>query len=162
VLAPGISAGDHLISWDVAYAYHHLRLRPEAQLYLAFTILARFFVPVPMLFGSSVASFIETKVCRPVVARLREFGVRLTAYVDDFGGPSSCTLGDAATSADARAGLKQAKELFSSLHLRVHKNKGEREGTTELPLLGNVVDTRRSSTGCSPIGWRRSRRWWRR
>jgi len=142
-LAPGPSAGDHLISWDVADAYHHLRLRPEDQPYLAFTMLGRFFVPVSMPFGLSVAPFTWTKVCRPVVARLRELGFRLTAYVDDFGGRPPCTLGEAATTADARAGWRQAEELFSSLGLRVHETKGEREGTTELPLLGHVVDTRR-------------------
>jgi len=38
----------------------------------------------------------------------------------------------------------QSEELFSSLGLRVHKTKGEREGTTELPQPGNFVDTRRA------------------
>jgi len=50
-VAPGLSPGDHQISWDVADVYHHLRLRPEYQAYMAFTMLRRFLVPVSIPFG---------------------------------------------------------------------------------------------------------------
>lgn len=64
-------------------------------------------------------------------------------YVDDFGGrPPPAKAGGPATRADAERGWQTAAELLSSLGLTVHPNKGEREGTTALPLLGHVVDTR--------------------
>jgi len=65
----------------VADAYHHLLLRAEYQTYLAFTMLGRFFVPVSMPFGLSVAPFTWKKVCRSLVAHRRELGFGLTAYI---------------------------------------------------------------------------------
>lgn len=41
---------------------------------------------MPMTFGLSIAPFTWTKVCRPVVARLRELAVVIMASVDDLGG----------------------------------------------------------------------------
>lgn len=143
-LAPSLSPDDNLISWDIADAFHHLGIRPQDQTYLAFTICGRYFVPVTMPFGLALAPYTWTKVCRPVVARLRELGFALTAYVDDFGGrPPVPVPGRPATRLDAARGWQQARELLASLGLKVHERKGEREGTTELPLLGHVVDTGR-------------------
>eukprot|EP00170_Pyropia_yezoensis_P000576 contig_2858_g577 len=143
-LAPSLSPDDNLISWDIADAFHHLGIRPQDQTYLAFTICGMYFVPVTMPFGLALAPYTWTKVCRPVVARLCELGFALTAYVEDFGGrPPVPVPGRPATRLDAARGWQQARELLASLGLRVHERKGEREGTTELPLLGHVVDTGR-------------------
>ena len=142
-LAPGLGPDDELISWDIADAYHHLRLRVEDQTFLCFTMLGRFFAPVSMPFGLALAPYTWTKVCQPVVGRLRELGFRLTAYVDDSGGrPPVAVKGSAATKEDARRGWRTAETLLRTLGLKVHENKGVRDGTTELPLLGHVVDTR--------------------
>lgn len=143
-LAPELSPGDHMISWDIWDACHHWRVRKKYRPFLAFTMLGRYFVPISMPFGLAGAPYTWTKVCRPVVARLREMGFRLTAYVDDFGGRPPLSMQEGpATREDARRGLCTAKDLLSSLGLTVHPLKGEREGTTARPLLGNVVDTRR-------------------
>jgi len=50
-LAPGLQTGDNLISWDVADAYHHLRLREADRTYLVLTLCGWFFAPVSMPFG---------------------------------------------------------------------------------------------------------------
>eukprot|EP00170_Pyropia_yezoensis_P004458 contig_18241_g4471 len=143
-LAPGLAPDDHLISWDVADAFHHLRIQPMDQPSLAYTNCGRTFVPVSMPFGLAVAPYTWTKVCGPVVAHLRELGFVLTAYVHEFGGrPPVPRPGRPATKKDAQRGWWTAERLLTSLGLRVHKSKGEREGTTVLPLLGNVVDTKR-------------------
>lgn len=47
-----------------------------------------------------------------------------------------------ATKADARRGWKTAARLFAALGLKVHHDKGEREGTTSLQLLGHFVGMR--------------------
>lgn len=142
-LAPGLAQGDQLISWDIADAFHHLRIRTEDQPFLTFTIQGRVFAPLSMPFGLAIAPFTWTKVCRPVVARLREMGFVVNVYVDDFGGrPPVPVRGRAATKADAAAGWTAAVKLLDSLGLRVHQSKGVKVRTTELPLLGHVVDTR--------------------
>jgi len=142
-LAPGLRSCDHMVSWDVKDAYHHLRLREADQTYLAFTLFGRVFVPVSMPFGLAVAPYTWTKVCRPVVGRLREMGFVFKAYVDDFGGrPPVRDTGQPATKADARRGWRTVADLMASLGLTVHLHKAEREKTMEQPLLGHVVDTR--------------------
>lgn len=85
-LAPGLRPDDQMISWDIAGAFHHLRIRAEDQPLLCFTLQGRVFAPFSLPFGLAIAPFTWTKVCRPVVAELREMGFVVTAYVDDFGG----------------------------------------------------------------------------
>lgn len=105
-------------------------------------------MPVTMPFGAALAPYTWTKVCRPVVARLREMGFALTAYVDYFGGrPPVAIPGRPAT---RPRGWQQARELLASLGLKAHERKGEREGTTEIPLLGHVVDTGRGVLRLQP------------
>lgn len=70
-------------------------------------------------------------------------GFVITAYVDDFEGrPRVVKRGQPATKKDARAGWKAASHLPTTLGLRMHQRKRERYGTTELPLMGSVVDPR--------------------
>ena len=69
-------------------------------------------MPVSMPFGLSMAPYAWMKVFRPVVARLRELGVRLTVYAEEFCGRPLFKQGDVAKTADARTGWRQAEELF--------------------------------------------------
>lgn len=140
-LAPGLTQGDQLISWDIADAFHHLRIRAEDQPFLSFTIQGRVFAPLSMPVGLAITPFTWTKVCSPVVAKLREMGFVVTVYVDDLGGrPPVPAPGRPATNADAAAGWAAVVRLLETLGLRVHQRKGVKDGTTELPLLGHVVD----------------------
>lgn len=87
------------------------------------------------------AIFTWTKVCRPVVAKLREMGFVVTAYVDDFWDrPPVAIAGGPETKEEAVAGWLAAAMLLATLGLRMHQRKGVRGGTTALPLLGHVVD----------------------
>ena len=114
-------------------------------------LLREFFAPISIPFGLAVAPYTWTKVCRPVVSRLRELGFVFTAYVDDFGGRLHVRKkGWPATKADARRGWRTAASLLAALGLKVHRDKGEREGTTSLPLLGHVVDSRLGVFGLQP------------
>lgn len=142
-LAAQLRPGDELIKWDVRDAYHHLLLREEDRKYFAFQVLGRTFQSLTMPFGLRVAPYLWTKVCRPVVQRLRAMGFRVIVYVDDFGGAPPSRKGKPATKKDARRGSSEVQRLFSLLGLQLHLTKGRWEGTMELPLLGHVVDTRR-------------------
>lgn len=152
-LVPGLRQDDELISWDVADAYHNLRIRPSDQTYLCFTHQGWVIAPVCMPIGLTRAHFTWTKVCRPLVVRLMELEFVITTYVDGFGGRSLMKRADVpAIKADAAAGCRQAARVLASMGLKVHECKGERIGTDKLPLLGNVVNTQLSVFRLQP--------WW--
>jgi len=142
-LAAQLRPGDELIKWDVRDAYHHLLLRAEDRKFFAFQVLGRTFQSLTMPFGLRVAPFLWTKVCRPVVQRLRALGFRVIVYVDDFGGAPPSRRRRPASKADAVRGSAQVQHLFALLGLQLHPTKGRWDGTMALPLLGHVVDTRR-------------------
>lgn len=143
-LAPQLCPNDNLIGWDVRGAYHHVALRQGDQRHFCFLCLGRTFRCTTMPFGLKVAPFIWTKVCRPVVGKLREMGVRVIVYVDDFGGaPPTQSKHGPASEGEAVRGSQAARKLFYELGLHVHPDKGCYAGTRRLPLLGFVIDTER-------------------
>lgn len=95
-----------------------------------------------MPFGLAPACLTWTKVMRPVVQYLREQGFRIMAYVDDFGGAPPAAPGMPATKSQAVAAYKVVERLFGDLGLKLHPNKGVKDGPTSLRLLGHMVDTR--------------------
>lgn len=141
-LAQSLRPNDALLSWDVKDAYHHLTIREQDRTYLAFRCLGRFFKPITMPFGLAPACLTWTKVMRPVVQYLREQGFRIMAYVDDFGGAPPAAPGMPATRPQAVAAYKVVERLFGDLGLKLHPNKGVKDGPTSLRLLGHMVDTR--------------------
>lgn len=130
---------DHLVSWDIKDAYHHIFIHPDDRTYLTFTIDGGTYECVTMPFGLSVAPWAWTKVMRPVLAHLRRKGFTLIGYVDDH---AAAPAGGRPTSAaEATAGFGYVTRLYDKLGLTLHPLKGEREGTTKLTLLGFTVDT---------------------
>jgi len=142
-LAQVLRPEDAMLVWDVADAYHHLLLRPEDAIYLAFELDGRVFIPLTMPFGVRVAPYTWTKVCRPVVQALRGKGFRIIAYVDDVGGAPPAGRGQPATATEAIEAFDTVQRLFTRLGLRVHPNKGVPTGPMAVRLLGHTVDTER-------------------
>jgi len=141
--------GDHLVLWDIAAAYHHLPLHPDVRPYLVFRVGGHFYEPQVLPFGLSLAPWAWTKLCRPVLAALRAAGFRALGYIDDF---AAAPPGAApATAAAATAGRRVAVRLFTDFGLQIAPHKGSAVGTTALPLLGYVVDTRRQLLLLPPV-----------
>lgn len=46
---------DHLVSWDIKSAYHHLPLHRDVRQYLVFRVGDRFYEPQTLPFGPSLA-----------------------------------------------------------------------------------------------------------
>jgi len=132
---------DSMLVRDIKDAYHHVTSREEDQRFLAFTTLGRVFVPVTMPFGMSLASFLRTKVVRPLVRHPRALGFRIISYVDDFGGAPPALPGEPAPVADAVRGYSLVQLVFRSLGLWLHPGKGSYDGAKAAQLPGHVVDT---------------------
>jgi len=80
---------------------------------------------------------------------LRATGFRALGYIDDF---AAAPPGAApATAAAATAGRRVAVRLFIDFGLKIAPNKGSAVGTTALPLLGYVVNTRRQLLLLPPV-----------
>lgn len=78
---------------------------------------------------------------RPVLAALRRRGFHVLGYVDDFAATGRGRR--PSTEAAATAGRREIVQLFADLGLHVHPTKGVAVGTTRLPILGFLADTKR-------------------
>lgn len=132
---------EHLVSWDVKDAFYHVRLWPAHRKYFRFIVDGVVYEPRVLPFGMRLSPWAWTKVLRPVVAALRIKGYTVMAYVDDFAATGYGIR--PSTAASATAGRLAILDLFKTLGIHVHPTKGVADGTTELPLLGFLVDTRR-------------------
>jgi len=132
---------DHLVSWDVADAFYHVRLRPADRKYFRFVVGGVVYEPRVLPFGMRLSPWVWTKLMRPVVAALRLRGFTVNAYVDDFAANGRGVRPSSAAS--ATAGRGEILTLFQTLGIQVHPLKGVAAGTTRLPLLGFLVDTTR-------------------
>jgi len=130
---------DHLISWDIKDAYHHVFIHTNDRPYLTFTVGGHPYEAITMPFGLSVAPWAWTKIMRPVLAALRAAHFQLIGYVDDHG---AVTPGRRPVSKRAAAaGFRQVALLYEKLGLKQLPTEGEREGTQQLTLLGYTIDT---------------------
>ena len=132
---------ENLVSWDVQDAFYHVRLWPSHRKYFRFVVAGTVYEPRVLPFGMRLSPWAWTKVMRPVVAALRLRGFSVMAYVDDFAATGCGARPSSAAS--ATAGRLSAVALFESLGVHIHPDKGVVRGTTRLPLLGFLVDTRR-------------------
>ena len=76
--------GDWLTKVDLKDAYFSIPIAPEYQRYLRFTVENHYFQFTCLPFGLSSTPWVFTKTLKPVTALLRELGVRLIQYLDDF------------------------------------------------------------------------------
>jgi len=74
--------GDHIVSWDVSGAFHHIRLRPEDREYFRFVVAGVLYEPRVLPFGMPLSPWVWKKLMRPVVAALRLRRFKIDAYVD--------------------------------------------------------------------------------
>lgn len=137
----GVLPDEHLISWDVKDAFYHIRIFPAHRRYFRFVVDGVVYEPRVLPFGMRLSPWAWTKMLRPVVAALRLRGFHMMAYVDDFASTGRDERPSSAAS--ATAGRVEIVRLFADLGLHVHATKGVAAGTTRLPILGFLADTRR-------------------
>jgi len=134
-----LQLGDHLISWDIKDAFHRVYIHPDDRTYLNFAIDGEVYEAITIPLGLSIAPWAWTKVMRPVLAHLRGLSFALIGYVDDHGAAAPGTR--PTSKADAAAGFATVARLYASLGMQLHPEKGDREGTQQLTLLGFTIDS---------------------
>ena len=79
--------GDHVFTYYLKSAYHHISIFPEHKSYLGFSWVidgkVRYFVYNVLPFGLSTSGFIFSKVTRHFVKHVRSIGHMVVMYLDD-------------------------------------------------------------------------------
>ena len=86
-------------------------------------------------FGLSSAPFVFTKLLRPVLASVRELGIRCLMYIDDM-----LILGE--TSEELSHNFQSCQTLMTSLGFVVNNEKSIAGPTQEIEFLGFVINSR--------------------
>ena len=76
--------GDWLAKVDLKDAYFVIPIDPTHRRYLRCQVLGKIYQFTCLPFGLSSALWVFTKTLKPVLALLREMGMRLVAYIDDI------------------------------------------------------------------------------
>lgn len=79
-----IQPGEWITSIDISDAYFHIPLAPAVRHYFRFVVSDRVYQFRALPFGLSSAPREFTLVLRPVLQRLRQMGIRVHAYLDDW------------------------------------------------------------------------------
>ena len=134
-VAEMLEQGDYFIQFDLTSGYYHVNIHPEHHKYLGlhwkFGDKIRYFQFTVLVFGLSPASYVFTKITRPLTKRWRSQGIKSVTYIDDgIAADSTKELTGKVESDLKRAGfsINWEKSSFSP------RQKGE--------WLGTIIDTR--------------------
>jgi hypothetical protein len=136
-----LSRGDHMLSFDIKSGYRHFRLSRKMRDYFAFHYDGGYYRCVALPFGWGRSPLWFTEFMRPVVRAMRNHGMRVLPYLDDFLVVPS-RAGTVASPRDCRKAAKWLEGLLRRIGIVRHPNKGEWVGSTRVEHLGVVVDTK--------------------
>ena len=124
-----IQPGEWTFQVDLKDAYLHIPVHPAYRKYLRFSVGKDIFQFRTLPFGLSVAPRIFTYVLKPVVALLREKGIKVHAYLDDW-------LGRSLAQTLATAHGREVTELLTYLGWVVNWEKSDLSGTQTPVFIG--------------------------
>ena len=84
VILPQLSANDWAVSIDLKDAYLHIPIHPLSRRFLGFQFLGRTFQYKVLPFGLKDSPWVFTRVVATLVGHLRQLGLRLFYYLDDW------------------------------------------------------------------------------
>ena len=129
-----VKPGDWLAKLDLKDAYFLVPVDPNHQKFLQFQWQGNLYQFHCLPFGLSCAPRTFTKLMKPVVAFLRERGIRLIIYLDDL--LILCNCQDTLLSQ-----LELIKDLFQTLGLLINNKKSQLEPSQEIVFLGLTIST---------------------
>ena len=129
-----VQPNDWMTKIDLKDAYFTIPVDEPHQRYLRFVIDHQIYQFTCLPFGLSSAPWVFTKTLRPVVAKLREFGIRLVLYLDDI----LVIANSPKQSADHTSALFYTLE---NLGFIVHPEKSMTQPTQRVEFLGMIIDS---------------------
>ena len=129
-----IKPGDWLAKIDLKDAYFLVPVHPSHQKFLQFQWQDMLYEFQCLPFGLSCAPRTFTKLMKPVVALLRERGIRLIVYLDDI--LILCSCRDTLINQ-----LRFVRDLFQVLGLLINEKKSQLDPSQEIVLLGLAIST---------------------
>ena len=124
---------DILTSVDLKESFYHFKIKPTLRKYLSFKFENNYYSFCVLPFGFCLSPYFHAKILKPVVTFLREQGIRLNLYVDDF---LICAI-----ASRFRDHTDFVLNTLTDLGLRVNLEKSELEGAQNLLYIGYHVDT---------------------
>jgi len=129
-----VKPGDWLAKIDLKDAYFLVPIDPSHRKYLQFQWQDSLYQFQCLPFGLSCAPRTFTKLMKPVVAFLRERGIRLIIYLDDI--LLLCSCQDTLINQ-----LEFIRDLFQVLGLLINSKKSQLEPSQEIVFLGLAIST---------------------
>ena len=127
--------GDFMAKLDLKEAYFSVPISYQSRSFLQFQWKDKLLQFTCLPFGLSSAPFVFTKLLRPVLASVRELGVRCLMYIDDM-----LILGE--TSEGLSHNFQLCQSLMTSLGFVMNSEKSIADPTQEIEFLGFVMNSR--------------------
>ena len=129
-----LNRGDYMCKLDLKDAYLLTPIHRSFRKFLKFTWHGRTYEYTALPFGLSAAPRVFTKLLKPILGSLREKGIRLIAYLDDF-----LLIGK--TKNQAEESFQKTKTLMESLGFVINEDKSQSEATQKIEFLGFLIDS---------------------
>ncbi|XP_072166762.1 uncharacterized protein [Diadema setosum] len=132
-ILPLIKADDWAVSIDLVDAYLHVPIAHTAQHFFGFAVANKVYQYPALPFGLKTAPCTFTRIVQALAAHLRERGIRIFVYLDDW-----LVLADSADT--LRQHLDITLDLVSKLGFLVNYEKSQLEPTQNPEFLGPKLD----------------------
>ena len=131
-----LGEGEFMCKLDLKDAYLSVPVHPAHRKYLRFRWQGRVYEYTSLPFGLASAPRAFTKILKPVLATLRQRGIRVIAYLDDL-----LIIGK--TKEEAEAAFSQVKSLLESLGFVINLEKSVAKAVQRIEFLGFIIDSRK-------------------
>ena len=126
--------GDYYTSIDLKDAYFHIPIYPPHRKFLRFGYEGRVYEYMVLPFGMSLSPRVFVKCTQAAIAPLRQRGVRIACYIDDW-----VTMSDSARQAELHTGWVVSHLI--SLGFNINYEKSVLVPTTSIDFIGMTLDS---------------------
>ena len=124
---------DNIFTFDLKHGFYHIPVHVNSQQFLGFTWNNVYYVWCVYPFGCSASPYYFNKCLRPVVTYLRDQGVKIALYVDDF-----VLLSADSVSTDH---VDLVVHTLDDLGLVINVNKSDLTVSKRKEYIGYIIDT---------------------
>ena len=131
-----VRKGDYMVTIDLKDAYFSIPIHQSHRKFLRFSWRNQLFQFAALPFGLTSAPRVFTKVLKPVIANMRQRGIRCLIYIDDL-------IIVASSKMECNEQAAFAVQLLTDLGFNVNMEKSNLVPKTRVEFLGFVLDSLR-------------------